>query len=117
MPFRIGADEERRARLERELARMISLFPQLGIKKAILFGSLARGDVTETSDIDLILVKETADTFSDRLEQALVALDPRVGLDVLVYTPVEYEEMLQTVPFLQNAVREGRVIYEAGSCR
>ncbi len=92
---------------------MASLFPRLGIRKAILFGSLARGDVAEASDIDLILVKETSKRFVDRMEEALVTLDPHVGLDVLVYTPAEFAELLETRPFVQEAVREGRVIYEA----
>ncbi|MBE3519241.1 MAG: nucleotidyltransferase domain-containing protein [Firmicutes bacterium] len=113
MPFRIGPDEERRARLELELQRMTALFPQMGVKKAILFGSLARGDVTESSDINLILIKDTTKKLSDRLEEALLTLDPRVSLDVLVYTPEEFEDLLETTPLLQDAVREGRVIYEA----
>lgn len=113
MSFRIGPDRERRERLERELDRMIRLFPELGVKKAILFGSLVRGDVTEASDIDLILIKDTSKRFVDRLEEALLTLDPRVGLDVLVYTPEEFADLLKAKPFIQKAVREGRVLYEA----
>jgi len=113
VPYKIGPDKERQARLERELERMIALFPRLGVKKAILFGSLARGDVTESSDIDLILVKPTPKRFSDRLEEALSLLDPHVGLDVLVYTPAEFESLLESRPFIQEAVREGKVLYEA----
>jgi len=77
---------------------MISLFPRMGVKKAILFGSAARGDVFEHSDLDLILVKETSKRFVDRIEEALLALEPAVALDVLVYTPAEFEEMLGTSP-------------------
>jgi len=113
VPFKIGPDPERLERLNREIERMTSLFPTIGVEKAILFGSVARGDVIESSDIDLILVKETDKRFIDRIEEALLALDPSVGLDVLVYTPAEFEEMLETSPFVQRAVREGRVLYEA----
>ena len=113
MPFKIGPDRERQQRLEKELERMVALFPRMGVKKDILFGSLARGDVAEASDIDLILVRDTPKRFVDRLEEALVDLDPHVGLDVLVYTPSEFTELLETRPFVQEAVREGRVIYEA----
>jgi len=83
------------------------------VKKAVLFGSLARGDVTEWSDVDLILVKETSLRFVDRIEEALTVLQPRVGLDVLVYTSEEFEQLLETSAFIQRVVREGRVIYEA----
>jgi len=113
MPLKFGPDEDRRRRLEQELERIIKLFPRLGVKKAILFGSLARGDVIEDSDIDLILVKETSARFPDRLDEVYRALSPRVGLDILVYTPEEFAEMLETRPFVQEAVREGRVVYEA----
>lgn len=113
MPFEIGPDQDRLDRLNREIERMTALFPALGVKKALLFGSAARGDVVGGSDIDLILVKETSKRFIDRIEEALVALDPTVDLDVLVYTPSEFEEMLKTSPLVQQAVREGRVLYEA----
>ncbi|HCW50590.1 MAG TPA: nucleotidyltransferase domain-containing protein [Clostridiales bacterium] len=115
MPFKLGPDEERRRLLEREVRRMTALFPRMGVKKAILFGSLARGDVIETSDIDLILVMETPRRFLDRLDEAFRVLRPKTGLDVLVYTPDEFEELLETRPFVQKAVREGKVIYEARS--
>jgi len=82
-------------------------------KKAILFGSLARGDVVETSDIDLILVMDTPKRFLDRLDEAIQVLRPKAGPDVLVYTPDEFAELLQTRPFVQEAVREGKVICEA----
>lgn len=91
---------------------MVELFPRMGVKKAILFGSLARGDLAESSDIDLILIKDSSKVYLDRLEEALVTLDPRVALDVLVYTPEEFEKV-QITPFLQKALCEGRVVYEA----
>ena len=48
--------EERRTRLEAELRRIVAELPRLGVTKAILFGSLASGNVGQTSDLDLILV-------------------------------------------------------------
>lgn len=113
VPFKIGPDEQRRKHLERELERMTALFPVMGVKKAILFGSLARGDVTESSDIDLVIIKDSCKGFLDRVEEALVILDPRVALDVLVYTPKEFQELVENTPFFQRVVREGRVVYEA----
>lgn len=113
MPFKIGPDRDRLDRLNREIERMVALFPDLGVQKALLFGSAARGDVIGTSDIDLILIKETDKRFIDRVEEALLALEPAVDLDVLVYTPAEFEDLLESSPFVQAAVRDGRVLYEA----
>lgn len=61
-----------------------------------LFGSLARGDYTGTSDVDvLILLKQTNET--DPLRRILSFLpyfDLMRGTDLLVYTLAELEERL-----------------------
>ncbi len=113
MPFKLGPDESRRQLLEAEVERITRLLPSLGVQKAVLFGSAAHGDVTETSDLDLILVKETSKRFLDRIDEALLALRPRVALDLVVYTPGEFRELLETRPAVREAVNEGRVLYEA----
>jgi len=42
-------------------------------------------------------------------------LQPRVGPDVLVYTPDEYERLCQERPFTQREiVGKGQVLYERG---
>jgi hypothetical protein len=51
--------------------------------------------------------------FLDRTRQVLALLQPRVGVDVLVYTPEEFERLSQERAFLrQEIVAQGRVIYE-----
>lgn len=86
---------------------------ELGARKVILFGSLASGKVGRASDIDLIIVKETEKRFLDRLEEFYIELQPEVGMDILVYTPREFEEMKESSAFVRRAVREGKVLYEA----
>lgn len=59
-------------------------------RQIILFGSFARGDATSDSDIDLLVVQDTAQSdraVRRRLERVL--LDRRFGLDLLVRTPEE----------------------------
>src|SRR3972149_4117787 len=65
-------------------------------KKAILFGSYARGDADEYSDIDLIVVADTERRFVQRFEDFWPLLDaaPR-PMDLLVYTPAELQEMVE----------------------
>ena len=36
------------------------------------------------------------------------------AVDILAYTPYEFEEMVKESFFIQDAVREGEVIYERG---
>ena len=64
-------------------------------------------------DLDMVIVKETDAPFLDRTRQVLALLRPRVGLDVLVYTPEEFEQLRRERAFLrQEIVAKGQVIYE-----
>ena len=87
-----------------------------GAKKAILFGSYARGDPDEYSDIDVIIVAESKRPLVERFKDFsdLWKVSPVKAIDVLVYTPQEFKEMCQREnPFILRAVEEGKVIYEA----
>lgn len=84
-------------------------------EKIILFGSAARGDTDEYSDIDLIVVKNTNQRFVQRMVDAarLISRGIRINVDVLVYTPVELAAMIEAGnPFVEQALKEGKVLYE-----
>lgn len=79
------------------------------VEKIILFGSAARGDTDEYSDLDLIIVKKTETPFVQRLVEA--PLLP-VQADVFVYTPEEFERMQEHEnPFIMSALEHSKVIY------
>jgi predicted nucleotidyltransferase len=107
-----GAGERRRRRLEAELERIVARLPSLGVRRAILFGSLARGDVGGHSDLDLILIADSGEPFLERGARFYRALAPAVGMDLLVYTREEFEAMRHG-GFLRRALAEGTVLYEA----
>jgi predicted nucleotidyltransferase len=69
------------------------LVEQYRAERITLFGSLAAdfpADVVhDASDIDLAVVKATESRFVDRVREALDLVEPRVGLNLLVYTPEE----------------------------
>jgi hypothetical protein len=48
--------------------------------------------------------------FLDRLDEFYD--DAREAMDILVYTPQEFEEMKER-PFVKRALREGKMLYEA----
>jgi predicted nucleotidyltransferase len=98
---------ELNAELERILTRL-KMDPS--VRLVLLFGSLARADARDHSDIDLIVVKDTQMRFLDRLDEFYD--DAREAMDVLVYTPQEFEEMKQR-PFIKMALKEGKVLHEA----
>jgi predicted nucleotidyltransferase len=104
----------RREMLERELDRWLPLLiAHEQPVKIILFGSYCAGEIGEWSDLDMVIVKETDAPFLDRTRQVLALLRPRVGLDVLVYTPEEFEHMSRERAFLRDEIiAKGQVIYE-----
>jgi uncharacterized protein len=83
-------------------------------EKIILFGSLARGDTHEWSDIDLIVVKDTDASYGQRVKELLPVLRGwRGGADIIVYSLEEYTRAReQGSPFLSEAQGDGVILYE-----
>ncbi len=91
---------KRKKLLELELARYIRLLTEHGNpEKVILFGTLATGGIHEWSDIDLVVVEQTELSFFQRLRRIRKLLQPRVGIDVMVYTPEEFNQLSAERPF------------------
>jgi predicted nucleotidyltransferase len=109
------AKEARRAALGAELDRAVAILRDLGARLVIVFGSFVEGNIGRTSDLDLIVVLESALSFPKRLAQVYEAVDPRVAMDILPYTPEEFEEMKGWSSFVQRAARTGRIVYDPGS--
>jgi len=97
----------RREVLERRLQEVLELLPRLDVERAILFGSMARGEIGMRSDIDLLLIRKTEAPFVRRP----LELEEIKGVDLIVYTPEEFEAMKER-PFIKAILREGKVIYE-----
>ena len=115
MPVRIGFAEYRRRMLEKELDRIVGLMPQLGIQKVVLTGSYARGATTPGSNLNLVIVQETARGYQYGRREDFFSyhLNPEVAMDYVVYTPEEYEQESISNPTLRYALERGRVVYES----
>jgi predicted nucleotidyltransferase len=98
--------------IHEEVDRLVAAAAALGVKRVVLFGSLARGQVRMTSDVDLLIVWNTPLGFLERTVELYRRLQPRVAADFLVYTPAEMEGMIDT-PLVRRALAEGKVLYEA----
>ncbi len=105
-------DRQRLARLKKELARIRVRLPLLKPEKVLLFGSMVDESVGVCSDIDLIIVMKTRKRFLDRLKVAYQVLSPQTALDIIVYTPQEFERLKKSNPFVKYIVKQGEVIYE-----
>ena len=88
---------------------------EYGPAKIIVFGSFARGEMHEASDLDLIVIKETGERFFRRIGRVRDACDGiPVDVQPFVYTPSELAEMLEHGnSFLEKALAEGVIAYEA----
>ena len=102
---------------DRKLAAFVrdhlpTLRARLGPLEAIAFGSRVRGDALSTSDLDLILVSPwfAALSFLRRPGAVLELLDYPGGLELLCYTPEEFEEKRQELGIVRIAVEQGRAL-------
>lgn len=85
----------------------------------ILFGSHARGDAGEHSDVDLLVIEPVVDSRHGeivRLSDAVDSLD--VPTDILVVSTATYEEWAdEPGTVIHEAAREGRVLHAATQAR
>lgn len=113
MPYKIADKTKRIEKINQELDRILKIIKNAGAEKAILFGSSARGDIDSKSDIDLIIIKKTDKPFLKRLEEFYAEINPNIAMDILVYTPEEFEDLKTKNPFIFRAISEGKIIYES----
>jgi predicted nucleotidyltransferase len=81
-------------------------------RKVILFGSYARGDATEDSDIDLLVVEKDVSSKVDEMMRFRRLLRPlRLPVDVMVVSESDIEEWGQLPgTALYWALKEGKVL-------
>ena len=85
-----------------------------GIRRISIFGSYARGRRDLFTDLDLLVIWETDKSFLERLRFLYSVLHVGVDMDVICYTPAEFEAMKDR-PFLRRALREEVVLFEKPS--
>ena len=83
-------------------------------EKIILFGSWARGEAEQESDLDLLVVLPKVEHKRKAAIEVLKALNGLpISKDVIVTTPQELEERGKVIgDILRPALEEGKVVYE-----
>lgn len=84
--------------------------------KVIIYGSYARGDFTENSDIDVMVLTTLKDEESSSTAYQLYdlafeyQLEYGIGISVIVKNEKQFNYWLGALPFYDNINREGMVI-------
>jgi predicted nucleotidyltransferase len=96
------------------LSRLVSLLVDAAQpQKIILFGSHARGEQTEDSNLDVIVILDKVSNRFDEMVRLRRALSPvKMPVDVLVYSEEDRGQWLGTI--LHEALQEGHVLYGEG---
>jgi len=106
--------EEREKLLMEELRRIVGVIQrEYDPERIILFGSIAGKKIHEWSDIDLLIIKKTSKRLIDRALEVGRLVQPKVGIDLFIYTPEEYELLLKgKSSFLLSVLKTGETLYE-----
>ncbi len=95
-----------------------SIITNYAPQKIVLFGSYARGEAHEGSDIDLMLIKETYKRFIDRIADVIKLNNTFLSLEPLIYSPLELETMKKEKrDIIMTIEEEGIEIYDARSTK
>ncbi len=85
-------------------------------EKIILFGSAVAGRMHEDSDADIAVIKKTNKNFYDRIGEVSGVVPHGIPLDILVYTPEEFQQMKNDKYgyFVRDEIiGKGKVLYES----
>ena len=83
-------------------------------EQVILFGSYARGEAKEGSDVDLLVIAESELPRFKRSRELYKSIRPYpFSMDLIVYTPAEAQKA-KTSPhsFISTVLQDGKLLYE-----
>ena len=91
------------------------------VKKIILYGSYARGDYNEKSDIDIMILTDLTDDeiieYRDKVSDIAYDIEEANNFDVwlspLVKNIDKFNYWLEALPFYMNVQKEGVVLIES----
>jgi uncharacterized protein len=99
------------AEIDTLIKRIVSVFYP---ERIILFGSYAKATATRTSDLDLLIVKETVLPMGRRADNlASIVSSYLITIDIHIYTPEEVAEYgKEPYSFIHSVLKTGKVLYE-----
>ena len=97
-------------------ARKVRRILGKNLKQVILYGSYARGDYTEDSDIDIMVLTTLTDKEIEQIETEIYNLafdylmDYGVDISVVIKNEEQFNYWLGALPFYDNVRKEGMVL-------
>ena len=103
---------EERAEIEEIKEFIGKIKDKYKIEKAILFGSFARGEEREDSDVDLIIVSDYFKGKSALKRPSSLYLEWNLDypVDFICYTKEEFERLKNRASLVREALKEGVVV-------
>ncbi|MBQ6441496.1 MAG: nucleotidyltransferase domain-containing protein [Lachnospiraceae bacterium] len=87
------------------------------LDRVILYGSYARGEQTEESDVDIAVILKGRNTEKMHDDLLDIVVDYELDLEVTMsVVPIEYTNYLEwnkVLPFYKNIEKEGIVLWQA----
>lgn len=113
--------DEHKKYIRKILKRLETVNPKL----VIVFGSYANKNLTEDSDLDLLIVldeNKVPSSYDEKIKmklkvrKAIRELNREIAIDLLIYTIPEYEEFINSGSSFSKEIKEtGKIIYEMSS--
>lgn len=108
-------DEARRGHVRALDEALRAIVARLGavpaVRRISVIGSYAQGRFDLFTDLDLVVVMETEEGPVERLRTLYGLIAAPVDVDILCYTPKEFQVMKET-GFLRRALESERVLLE-----
>lgn len=103
--------------MKKRVRQLLNALRPFDPERILLFGSWARHEEDELSDLDVVVIKRTTQPFLERLGEISKFLPAELGcVDVLVYTPEEYQQMRKDGnAFAEMLAEEAVLIYDRES--
>jgi predicted nucleotidyltransferase len=95
-------------RILKKIARELSKIED--VKAVILYGSLARGEFTSRSDVDLFILT-TDDKTQKEVEDKVIKLESEIGRNIQPTIRTITELQKTDTGLLQNIFQEGKILY------
>jgi len=109
--------ERLKAEAEKSIRLLVEYAKPLRPRTIILFGSYARGDFTESSDIDLCVIADNMPR-EELARRTLPDLPSIPKVTIIGFLPGEFLEYIRTIRFLAfDIVADGIIIYDDGLFR